>query len=257
MTATPYAGVWVVTVGLAKGIDTHAHKGALAGGGRTLAVLGNGPDVVYPPENRRLAAAIAQSGALLTEYPPGTGPEAQNFPPRNRIISGLAPAVLVVEADERSGALITSRYALEQGRDVYAVPGPVTSPASRGCHSLIQDGARLITSAEDVLSELDGPGAVAGPGPGREPGAQQMPLDLAAASPASPASPAASVRPNDDPITAALLAVLAGAGAPAHVDHIARVLDRPVQDVAGALTRLELAGRVRHAGGMRYILSAC
>jgi DNA processing protein len=244
------AGLTLVS-GLAKGIDTHAHRGALAGGRRTLAVLGNGPDVVYPPENRRLAAAIAQSGALLTEYPPGTGPEAQNFPPRNRIISGLAPAVLVVEADEHSGALITSRYALDQGRDVYAVPGPVTSPASRGCHTLIQDGARLITSAEDVLSELDGPGAGAGPGAGSEPGAQQMPLDLAAA------PPAASARPQDDPVTAALLAVLAGAGAPAHVDHIARALDRPVQDVAGALTRLELAGRVRHAGGMRYILSAC
>jgi DNA processing protein len=239
-----------VFVGLAKGIDTHAHKGALAGGGRTLAVLGNGPDVVYPPENRRLAAAIAQSGALLSEYPPGTAPEAQNFPPRNRIISGLAPAVLVVEADEHSGALITSRYALDQGRDVYAVPGPVTSPASRGCHTLIQDGARLITSAADVLSELDGPGAAAGAAAGKERGAQQMPLDLAA-------PPAAPSRPPDDPVTAALLAVLAGAGAPAHVDHIARALDRPVQDVAGALTRLELDGRVRHAGGMRYILSAC
>jgi DNA processing protein len=248
------AGLTVVS-GLAKGIDTHAHRGALAGGGRTLAVLGNGPDVVYPPENRRLAAAIAESGALLTDYPPGTGPEAQNFPPRNRIISGLAPAVLVVEAGERSGALITCRYALDQGRDVFAVPGPVTSPVSRGCHELIQDGARLVASAEDVLTALDGPSAVAGAAARAERAAQQLALDLASPAGAE-AGPAARTRPDDDPATASLLEALAGAGSAAHVDQLARALGRPVQDVAGALTRLELAGRVRHVGGMRYILTA-
>ena len=227
------AGVCVVS-GLARGIDTQAHRGALGAGGRTLAVLGHGPDTVYPPENGRLAGQIAGAGALLTEYPPGTGPEAQNFPPRNRIISGLGAGVLVIEAGTQSGALITCRYAGDQGRDVFAVPGPVTSPASDGCHRLIQDGAKLVREAADVLDELFPPFPVAPAAPGGPP-PWQMALDL------------------DEPDGDLLRAIL-DHGGPAGVDSLARSLARPVQEVTGALARLELEGRVRHVGGMRFVI---
>jgi DNA processing protein len=244
------AGVTVVS-GLAKGIDSHAHRGALAAGGRTLAVLGHGPDIVYPPENRRLAAEIEGAGALLTDYPPGAGPEAQHFPPRNRIISGLSAGVLVVEAGEQSGALITCRFAADQGRDVFAVPGPITSPASRGCHRLIQDGAKLVLAPEDVLEEIDG----LAPAPGRSArGTYQMPLDLAGAD-GTVAPPQVPPSAGPDAGAEPLLRLLAEAGGPAHVDHLARLLALPVQAVTGALSRLELEGRVRHVGGMRYVLA--
>lgn len=146
-------GITVVS-GMARGIDTQAHKGALAGGGRTIAVLGCGPDVVYPRENKKLMEQIIHNGAVLSEFPPGTPPEAWHFPARNRIISGLALGTVVVEAGERSGALITADFALEQGRDVMAVPGNVVSPLSRGPHRLIKQGARLVEGAGDILDEL-------------------------------------------------------------------------------------------------------
>lgn len=152
------AGVTVVS-GLARGIDTAAHAGALAGGGPTVAVLGCGIDRVYPPENRELAAAVSQRGALMSELPPGFAPLAGHFPARNRLISGLAAVTVVVEAGERSGALITADLALEQGRDVMAVPGNITSPASVGCNRLIAQGARPVLSAADVLEELGRPPA--------------------------------------------------------------------------------------------------
>jgi DNA processing protein len=250
----PARSVRVVGIGLARGIDTQAHRGALGAGGRTLAVLGHGPDTVYPPENGRLAGQIAGAGALLTEYPPGTGPEAQNFPPRNRIISGLVAGVLVVEAGTQSGALITCRYAADQGRDVFAVPGPVTSPASDGCHRLIQDGAKLVREAADVLDELF-------------PSLSSTPLEVArsarSTSAGAPVAPAAPGGPParqmsldlDDPAGALLRAIL-DHGGPAGADYLARALDRPVQEVTGALARLELEGRVRHVGGMRYVLTS-
>lgn len=147
------AGVTVVS-GAARGIDTAAHKGALAAGGRTVAVLGCGPDVVYPRENSRLLDQIAASGAILSEFPPGVQPEAWHFPTRNRIISGMAKGVLVVEAAEKSGALITADFALDQGRDVMAVPGNVTSPVSRGANRLIKQGAKLVEGAEDIFEEF-------------------------------------------------------------------------------------------------------
>ncbi|MDD4237222.1 MAG: DNA-processing protein DprA [Desulfotomaculaceae bacterium] len=143
-----------ITSGMARGIDSAAHRGALAEGGRTIAVLGCGPDVVYPKENKQLMEAIIDNGAVVSEFPPGTQPEAWRFPVRNRIISGLSQATLVVEAAERSGALITADFALEQGRDVMAVPGNVVNPLSRGPHRLIKQGARLIEGAGDVLDEL-------------------------------------------------------------------------------------------------------
>src|SRR6058998_678326 len=146
-------GVTVVS-GLARGIDSAAHRGALRAGGRTIAVLGSGVDVIYPPENRRLAAQIEGSGSVVSQFAPGTPPLAHHFPLRNRVIAGLSLGVVVVEAAERSGALITARLAAEFGREVMAVPGPVTSPASRGAHALIRDGAALVERGEDVIAEL-------------------------------------------------------------------------------------------------------
>ena len=146
-------GITVIS-GLARGIDSAAHRGALRAGGRTIAVLGSGADVIYPPENRRLAALIEQSGAVLSQFAPGTPPLPHHFPLRNRVIAGLALAVVVVEAAERSGALITARLAAEFGREVMAVPGRVTSPQSRGTHALIRDGAALVENWEDVVAAL-------------------------------------------------------------------------------------------------------
>ena len=146
-------GVTVVS-GLARGIDTEAHRTALECGGRTVAVLGSGIDVIYPRENRSLADRIAGRGAVVSEFAPGTAPEPGFFPRRNRIISGLSLGVVIVEARRRSGALITARYAADQGREVYAVPGPVDQPGSAGPHGLIQDGAKLVTCVEDILEEV-------------------------------------------------------------------------------------------------------
>ncbi|HHT46735.1 MAG TPA: DNA-protecting protein DprA [Firmicutes bacterium] len=143
-----------VVSGMARGIDTWAHKGVLSAGGKTLAVMGCGLDICYPPENRMLMEKIRQSGAVISEFPPGSEPYPQNFPRRNRIISGLSAGTIVVEAGERSGALITADFALEQGREVFAVPGGINSPYSRGCHRLIKEGAKLVEKVEDVLEEL-------------------------------------------------------------------------------------------------------
>jgi DNA processing protein len=148
-----HAGFTIVS-GLARGIDAAAHRGALNAGGRTIAVLGSGVLNVYPPEHVEFAADIADHGAVISESPPRAAPLAGTFPQRNRIITGLALGLVVVEAAERSGALISARHAMEQGREVFAVPGPVDSRASRGCHRLLRDGARLVESVEDVLDEL-------------------------------------------------------------------------------------------------------
>jgi DNA processing protein len=145
-------GVTVVS-GLARGVDTAAHRGAVGVGGRTIAVLGSGVDVVYPPENRRLATDVAESGAVVSQFPMGTPPLPQHFPARNRVIAGLALGTVVVEAAERSGALITARCAGELGREVYAVPGSVSAPGSQGTHALIQDGAKLVQGWQDVVGE--------------------------------------------------------------------------------------------------------
>ena len=146
-----------ISSGMALGIDTAAHEGGLEGPGSTIAVIGTGADTVYPARNYNLAHTIAEQGCIVSEYPLGTPAIASNFPRRNRLISGLAQGVLVIEAAAQSGSLITARMAIEQGRDVFAIPGSIHSPLSKGCHSLIKQGAKLVETAQDILQEIRGP----------------------------------------------------------------------------------------------------
>ncbi len=214
------AGLGVVS-GLARGIDAAAHRGALEAGGHTVAVLGNGADVTYPPEHGDLSASVAAHGMLVTEFPPGTLPYASHFPLRNRIISGLSRAVVVVEASDKSGALITARAALEQGRDVLAVPGPVASGCYRGCHALIKDGARLVESVEDILDEIRW----------RRPQATSPVVD-------------------DKVMAVSELADIIRPGEVLTLDDLAARSGQSAQRLLADLGRLELAGRVvRMAGG--------
>lgn len=219
----------VVTSGLALGIDGAAHQGALAAGGATVAVTGTGLDRVYPPAHRELAHAIARAGALVSEFPLGTPPRAENFPVRNRLISGLALGVLVVEAAARSGSLITARCALEQGREVFAVPGSIHSPLARGCHALIRDGAKLVETAEDVLEEL-GPLARY---------AQQAGAAAPAPAPAlSQAAAAFLAHLGYDPVSVDMLVERSGLTADA---------------VSSMLLQLELQGHVAACPGGKYV----
>ena len=167
----------VVTSGLAQGIDAEAHRGALDAGGRTIAVLGSSLDRIYPASHRRLADRIAGQGALVSEFPFGTSPVRWNFPWRNRIISGLSLGVLVVEAAERSGSLITARLGADQGREVFAVPGSILNPLAAGCHRLLRDGAKLVERAEDVIEELPAAerAALEAPGPAARVGGEGDP----------------------------------------------------------------------------------
>jgi DNA processing protein len=224
-TSTYLAGHGLTIVsGLARGVDALAHQHALQAGGRTIAVLGSGVDVIYPPEHRKLAEAIMENGAIISDYPMGTQPEGINFPPRNRIISGLSLATIVVEAGERSGALITADFAVEQGRDVFAVPGNVFSPASRGTNRLIQKGAYAMVSPQDVLDVLD-------------------------LSQVEDYKDARQVLPADT-TEAKILQVMDYE--PIHVDEICNEVGLPVEKVSAALTMMELKGMVQHVGGMRY-----
>lgn len=217
-------GVTIVS-GLARGIDAVAHRAALQGQGRTIAVLANGVDVVYPSEHRGLAASVAQHGALVSEYPPGTKPERDNFPARNRLIAGMTMGTLIVEAGAVSGALITARMALEQNREVFALPGNVTSPASAGTNALIRRGeAKLISRVEDILEEIN-PELVT----------EQLQM--------------VELLPENE-LESTLLRALSAE--PLHVDELSRATSLPIATVTSTLTMLELKGMVRHAGGMAY-----
>jgi DNA processing protein len=223
-----------VVSGLARGIDTEAHQGALEGGGRTLAVLGCGLDVVYPPENRELYSRIPASGALITEYPLGAPPEPHNFPRRNRLISGLALGVLVVEAGAKSGTTITAQCALEQGREVLAVPGPINSPTSLGPHRLIQQGAKLVVDVDDILAEL--------------PKARIPVKGKAKATSKGLVEPRPVLFRVDDP-----LLPLLGAD-PLQLEELVQASRLPAPEVMSRLTLLELQGLVRELPGKCYVL---
>lgn len=219
-------GVTIVS-GLAHGIDAEAHRVALEAGGRTIAVLGCGIDIIYPRQNAKLAQAIVEQGALVTEYPLGTPPEGGNFPPRNRIISGLSLGVVIVEAGERSGALITADYALEQGREVFAVPGNIFRKGSKGTNNLIREGAKPVLSVQDILEELNLTMV-----------SQQMEVR--------------EVVPENETESTLLEYITAE---PTHIDEIGRQSGLPISVVSSTLAMMELKGMVRQVGGMNYILA--
>ena len=247
------AGGALVVSGLARGIDSAALRGALRGGGTVTAVLGNGLDVVYPRENRYLYEDIAASGALLSEYPPGTPPEGRHFPVRNRIMSGLSLATLVVEAPERSGALITAGTALEQGRDVFAVPGPIDAPASVGCNRLIRDGAGLVTDAWDILAAY----APRFPERLHREGAREEPavLGYQARQRTEPKEvpPSLSLSNNDLSLTDDQIRLLRTlTEEPMLVDDLIEETEIPTRRVLSALTVLEIEHLVTQHPGKRY-----
>ena len=242
----------LVVSGLAAGIDSAALRGALRANGRAAAVLGNGLDVVYPRENQYLYEDVAAAGCLISEYPPGTRPVGSHFPRRNRILSGLSVAALVVEAPERSGALITAAAALEQGKDVFAVPGPIDAPASAGCNQLIRDGAGLVSDAWDILREYEGhfPEKLCPPGLSSRP--QVTGYQTEKAEPARPAKPL--VDPAERGLTddqTALLRALDG-DTPMLVDDLIEQTGIPTRRVLSALTLLEIEGLVTQHSGKRY-----
>lgn len=218
-------GVTIVS-GLAHGIDAAAHQGAIDGGGRTLAVMGTGIDICYPQNHRELAYRIIANGAVISEFPIGTRPLAANFPRRNRVVSGLTLGVLVVEAPEGSGALITASLAAEQGREVFAVPGNIFNPTSRGTNHLIQDGAKLVQGIEDILSEID----IAYENVQTKVSAEEI-------APSSDTEAYILQHLNADPI---------------HIDEIARLSGLPIADVSSTLTILELKGLAQSVGPMQY-----
>lgn len=211
---------YAVISGMARGIDTAAHRGALSAGGRTIAVLGSGIDVIYPPENKSLYEEIAEVGAVISEFPMGTEPLSENFPARNRIISGISMGVVIVEASLKSGSLITAACAAEQGREVFAVPGNINSKASKGANKLIKDGAKLVEDVGDILEEFVSFAK-----------ASEKPLNLT----------------KEEAILIEFLTE------PAQIDNIAELSRMDVRSVSAVLLNMELNGLVRQLPGMVFV----
>jgi DNA processing protein len=222
-----------IVSGLARGIDSVAHRAALDAGGKTIAVFGSGLDIVYPGENTKLAQAIMEHGALVSEYPLGVKPRPENFPLRNRIMSGLSLGVLVVEAGERSGALITAHQAVEQNREVFAIPGSILSPASQGTNRLIQEGAKLVCDYTDILEELN----------------LTIVVQQAAIKEFSTAEQSAS----ECSVESAVLKQLTSE--PSHIDEICRRSGLTMPEVSSTLAVLEIKGLARQVGNMNYVLA--
>jgi len=217
-------GITVVS-GLARGIDSVAHESALNEGGRTIAVLGNGVDIIYPPEHRQIAQRIIENGALISDYYPGTPPEGINFPPRNRIISGLSKATVIVEAGEKSGALITAEFAASQGREVFAVPGPIYAPRSKGVNRLIRDGALPLIDFNELLAVLD-------------------------LTQVEEYRYAKRVIQKDE-IEKLISNVIKNE--PRHIDEIKNATELSMEKVSAALVMMELKGMIRSVGNLTYI----
>ena len=226
----------VVTSGLARGIDAAAHRGALDAGGRSVAVVATGLDRIYPQSNVGLARELAETGAVITERASGTPPLPENFPRRNRLISGLSLGVLVVEASLRSGSLITARLAADEGREVFAVPGSVDSPLSRGCHSLIRDGAKLVESVADVLDEIAYPGGPAAPHAVRRPEAAE-----------GSGGPAGTLGAPEQGVLDAV------GHDPITLDQLVDSTRMPASRLAATLLALEIDGWVEALPGGRYV----
>ena len=244
-----------IVSGMARGIDSCAHRGALAANGRTIAVLGSGLDVIYPPENKKLFEAIVEQGAVISEYPPGTQPLPFHFPARNRIISGISYGVLVVEAGEKSGSLITAKLAMEQGREVFAIPGPIDSASSRGTNSLIKQGAKLIDSVDDILEEILPQlerTAREPVSPGRKAleteSGPEKPVNDGKIRPAAPEKDEGNLSLADRKILEAI------AGGKTHADDIIAQTGFPPAEVMSALIVLELNGRVEQHPGKWFTL---
>ena len=217
-------GMTVIS-GLARGVDAIAHQVALKAGGRTIGILGSGVDRIYPPEHRALAEQMMERGAIISDYAPGTPPDASNFPPRNRIIAGLSLAVVVIEAGQTSGALITAEFAAEQGREVFAVPGSILAPQSKGTNKLIQQGALPLLSVDDLMQVLD---------------ITRVGEHMAAR----------KIVPGDA-LEAKVLNILTNE--PLHVDEIRSQSELPIEKVSSILALMELKGMVRQVGGMNYV----
>ncbi|WP_345325475.1 DNA-processing protein DprA [Candidatus Villigracilis proximus] len=217
-------GITVIS-GLARGVDAIAHQTALKAGGRTIGILGSGVDKIYPPEHLKLAEQMMERGAIISDYAPGTPPDASNFPPRNRIISALSLAVVVIEAGETSGALITAEFAAEQGREIFAVPGSILAPQSKGTNKLIQNGAQPLLSVNDIMQALD----ITRIGEHKA---------------------VRKVIPTDE-TEARLLQVITHE--PLHVDEIRNQSELPIEKVSATLALMELKGMVRQVGGMNYV----
>jgi DNA processing protein len=217
-------GITVIS-GLARGVDAVAHTAALDAGGRSLAILGCGVDRIYPPENKRLAEKLCEAGGLISDYAPGTPPDSANFPPRNRIISGLGLATVVIEAGMQSGAMITATFAAEQGREVFAVPGNIHAPQSAGTNHLIQEGARPLLTPQDILSAL-------------ELTCVEEKIESRRSLPADPTESRIITEMGLEPV---------------HADELSARLDLPIESVSASLTVMELKGLVRQVGGMSYV----